>query len=469
MPAQLPKPRTSGLPTQRVNRRQLLCAGGLGFLGFNLAQLLEAETLARRAGAVQAPKSPIKSCIVMFYYGGPSHHDTWDMKPQAPLEVRGEFKSIATSVPGVRISEHLPRSAKIMDRVAVIRSAHHTMRNHNAAAVEALCGRTPLKGDLELLANDPTTDFPCYGSAVSYLSPRTTSASMVPAHVALPHVMYNVVKLPGQTAGFLGPVYEPLQVTKDPNQPDFRVSEIELPAGLSLAELENRQTLLSRINSQMTAAPSAAGQGSMSAFYQRAFDLLRSDGVRRSFDINQEEPRVRERYGRNIHGQSALLARRLVESGVRFVSVYDKVTNGLDNWDTHVNNFGRLKDQLLPPCDTAFSALVEDLADRGLLDTTLVIMLGEFGRTPKINKDGGRDHWPDCYSVVMAGGGVSGGAQYGTSDKLGAYPDLNPVSPGDLAATIFWRFGLDPSAELHDATGRPLRLASGEPIYGLFG
>jgi hypothetical protein len=343
------------------------------------------------------------------------------------------------------------------------------MRNHNAAAVEALCGRTPLKGDLELLANDPTTDFPCYGSAVSYLSPRTTSASMVPAHVALPHVMYNVVKLPGQTAGFLGPVYEPLQVTKDPNQPDFRVSEIELPAGLSLAELENRQTLLSRINSQMTAAPSAAGQMSMSAFYQRAFDLLRSDGVRRSFDINQEEPRVRECYGRNIHGQSALLARRLVESSVRFVSVYDKVTNGLDNWDTHVNNFGRLKDQLLPPCDTAFSALVEDLADRGLLDTTLVIMLGEFGRTPKINKDGGRDHWPDCYSVVMAGGGIRGGTQYGTSDKLGAYPDANPVTPGDLAATIFWRFGLDPSAELHDATGRPLRLASGEPIRGLFG
>ena len=153
---------------------------------------------------------------------------------------------------------------------------------------------------------------------------------------------------------------------------------------------------------------------------------------------------------------------------MRFVSVYDKVTNGLDNWDTHVNNFGRLKDQLLPPCDMAFSALVEDLEARGLLDSTLVIMLGEFGRTPKINKDGGRDHWPDCYSVVMAGGGVTGGAQYGTSDKLGAYPDLNPVTPGDLAATIFWRFGLDPATELHDLAGRPLRLATGEPIYGLF-
>ncbi|MBI3838871.1 MAG: DUF1501 domain-containing protein [Planctomycetia bacterium] len=458
-------PHTPGLEYARISRRRLLCAGGLGFLGLNLADLLRAETVAGQSPLAKGGKSPIKSCVLMFYYGGPSHHDTWDMKPHAPLEVHGEFKSIATSVPGVRISEHLPRSAKIMDRLAVIRSAHHGMRNHNAAAVEALCGRTPLKGDLELLANDPTTDFPCYGSAVSYLSPRK---SQVPSHVALPHVMYNVVKLPGQTAGFLGPAYEPLQVTKDPNAPDFRVGEIELPTGLTLAELENRQSLLARVNAQMTAVSPSAGQGTMNAFYERAFSLLRSDQVRRSFDIGQEDPRVRERYGRNVHGQSALLARRLVETGVRFVSVYDKVTNGLDNWDTHVNNFGRLKDQLLPPCDQAFSALVEDLHARGLFDSTLVIMLGEFGRTPKINKDGGRDHWPDCYSVVMAGGGVTGGLQYGTSDKLGAYPDSNPVTPGDLAATIFWRFGLDLTTELHDATGRPFRLAAGEPIYGLF-
>jgi hypothetical protein len=448
---------------QRIDRRQLLTAGGLGFLGLNLAQLLEAETLA---GAAAGPKGSIKSCILMFYYGGPSHHDTWDMKPGAPLEVRGEFQSTATSVPGVRISEHLPRCAKILDRVAIIRSAHHTMRNHNAAAVEALCGRTPVKGDLELLANDPTTDFPCFGSALSYLAPRK---STVPSHVALPHVMYNVVKLPGQTAGFLGPAFEPLQVASDPNKPEFRVGEIQLPSGVTLAELENRQALLSRVNSQLTAEHVAPPQETMSAFYRRAFDLLRSDAVRQAFDINQENPKLRERYGRNVHGQSALLARRLVESGVRFVSVYDKVTNGLDNWDTHVNNFGRLKDQLLPPCDMAFSALVEDLQDRGLLDSTLVIMLGEFGRTPKINAQGGRDHWPDCYSVVMAGGGITGGAQYGTSDKLGAHPDLNPVTPGDLAATSVWRFGLDPSAELHDLAGRPLRLATGEPIRALFG
>jgi hypothetical protein len=354
-----------------------------------------------------------------------------------------------------------------MDRVAVIRSAHHRMTNHNAAAVEALCGRTPLRGDLELLSNDPTTDFPCYGSALSYLS-KGAAPPHVPPHVALPHVMYNVVKLPGQTAGFLGAAYEPLQVNRDPNSPEFRVSEIELPSGLSLAELENRHALLDRVNAQMT-EPRSVGQGSMGAFYERAFNLLRSDAVRKSFDINQEDAKTRERYGRNVHGQSALLARRLVEAGVRFVSVYDKVTNGLDNWDTHVNNFGRLKDQLLPPCDMAFSALVEDLQARDMLDSTLVIMLGEFGRTPKINVQGGRDHWPNCYSVVMAGGGIRGGAQYGSSDKIGAYPELHPVTPGDLAATIFWRFGLDPASELFDASGRPYRLATGEPIEALFG
>jgi hypothetical protein len=351
----------------------------------------------------------------------------------------------------------------VVDRLAIVRSMHHKMRNHNAAAVEALCGVTPAKGDLELLANDPTVDFPCYGSAITYLKGRGKD---VPPHVALPHTMYNVVKLPGQTAGFLGPAYEPFQVESDPNSPNFRVGEIELPAGLSLAELENRQALLGHVNAGM---PSDKAASTMNAHYQRAFSLLRSASVRKAFDISQEAPATRDRYGRNVHGQSALLARRLVESGVRFVSVHDRVRNGPNNWDTHDNNFGRLKDDLLPPCDLAFSALIEDLEARGLLASTLVVMLGEFGRTPKINAQGGRDHWPDCYSLVLAGGGVQGGQIYGASDKLGGYPDADGVTPGDLAATIFWRFGLDPATELHDLTGRPFRLAGGEPISRLFG
>lgn len=447
------------------SRRHLLRAGGLGFLGLNLANLLELEARGATSTTAGGLPSQVKSCIVMFYYGGPSHHDTFDMKPDAPAEVRGTFGSIATSVPGMRVCEHLPRTAQVMHHLAVIRSMHHTMRNHNSAAVEALCGRTPLKGDLELLANDPTSDFPCFGSALTYLKGRTDN---VPSHVALPHVMYNVVKLPGQTAGFLGPAYEPLQVESDPNSPQFRVGAIELPAGVTLSEMENRRALLSQVNARLAAEPKS-GPGTMSTYYQRAFDLLRSDAVRKAFDINQEPAATRERYGRNVHGQSALLARRLVEAGVRFVSVHDRVRNGPNNWDTHDNNFGRLKDDLLPPCDLAFSALVEDLAQRGLLDSTLVVMLGEFGRTPKLNAQGGRDHWPDCYSVILAGGGIQGGRYYGASDKIGAYPDTQGVTPGDLAATIYDRFGLDPKTELHDLTGRPFTLAAGAPIRGLFG
>jgi hypothetical protein len=470
MPANVPH-RSSNPSTDspfKFSRRHLLRAGGLGFLGLNLATLLEAEALAATsgtAGTAGALPPQIKSCIVMFYYGGPSHHDTFDMKPNAPAEVRGTFNSIATNVPGMRVCEHLPHTAKVMQHLTVIRSMHHTMRNHNSAAVEALCGRTPLKGDLELLSNDPTSDFPCYGSALTFLKGRT---EQVPAHVALPHVMYNVVKLPGQTAGFLGPAYEPLQVESDPNTPDFRVGAIELPAGLTLGEMENRKALLSHVNARLAGEPTKA-QGAMNTFYERAFSLLRSDTVRRAFDINQENAQTRERYGRNVHGQSALLARRLVESGVRFVSVHDRVRNGPNNWDTHDNNFNRLKDDLLPPCDLAFSALVEDLHQRGLLDSTLVVMMGEFGRTPKLSSAGGRDHWPDCYSVVMAGGGVRGGTYFGSSDKLGAYPETDGVTPGDLAATIYARFGLNPKTELHDMTGRPFALAAGEPVSGLFG
>jgi hypothetical protein len=352
-----------------------------------------------------------------------------------------------------------------MDKLAIVRSLHHPMRNHNSAAVEALCGRTPLKGDLELLADDPNS-FPCYGSVLSSLLPGKRE---IPAHVALPHVMYNVVVLPGQTAGFLGAAQSPFQVTRDPNETGFGVGELELPAHLSLARLENRQALLSLIEAQTSCAERLAGTKALTVYQERALQLLRSEKVRRAFDLCQEPPRLRERYGRDTLGQSLLLARRLVEAGVRFVNVNDKVHNGqLANWDSHENNFARLKDDLLPPADRAFSALIEDLDARGLLESTLVVTLAEFGRTPRINKTGGRDHWPDCYSVVLAGGGVQGGSIYGASDKFGAYPALDPITPGDLAATLYWCFGLDPANEIRDRIGRPYRLADGEPILKLF-
>jgi hypothetical protein len=446
-----------------LSRRRLLQAGTLGWAGLNLAALLRAE----EQGAARSPerKGAIRSCILLYYYGGPSHLDTWDMKPGAPQEVRGEFRSIATATPGLRIGEHLPRCARLTNRLAILRSMHHSMTNHNAAAVESLCGRTPVKGDLELLGDDANS-FPCYGAALSYLKQGRRN---IPCHVALPHVMYNVVRLPGQTAGFLGAANNSFQVNRDPNHPDFCVDELSLPGDMPLARLEDRRSLLSAIEGRVQRAEAVAARGTMTVHQQRAFHLLSSAEVRRAFDLSRESERTRERYGRNTLGQSLLLARRLVEAGVRFVNVNDKITNGQTaNWDSHENNFGRLKNDLLPPADQAFSGLIEDLEARGLLASTLVVALAEFGRTPKINANRGRDHWPFCFSVVLAGGGVQGGAVYGASDRIGAYPAVNPVLPGNLAATIFWLFGIDPTTPIHDPTGRPYPLAEGEPLRVLF-
>ncbi|MDR3638091.1 MAG: DUF1501 domain-containing protein [Isosphaeraceae bacterium] len=448
------------VPGSALSRRCLLRAGSLGAFGLNLAQLLRGEAVS--ASAVPA----VRSCILIFYYGGPSHHDTWDMKPNAPREVRGEFRAIATNVPGIHVSEHMPHCARVVDRLAIVRGLHHPMTNHNAAAFATLSGRPPLKGDLELLGND-RNDPPCLGSMLSQqLPPRQD----LPTFVALPHVMHNVVKLPGQVAGFLGSMHEPFQVLRDPNAPDFRLDELELPGDVSLDRLEHRESLLRFMDDQRYAAEQAAGLRGLDPYRAQASRFLRSEAVRRALRLDLEDPRLRDRYGRTKHGQSVLLARRLVEAGVRFVTVYDHETNGqLANWDAHQDVFPRLKNDLLPPVDRAYAALIDDLDGSGLLDSTLVIALGEFGRTPKINANGGRDHWPFCFSAILAGGGVRGGVVHGASDKLGAYPELDAVTPADLAATLFDRFGLDPTTELRDLTGRPYRLAEGQPIRALFG
>lgn len=436
--------------------------GGLGLMGLNLPGWFRASALAAPA----AGRGPIKSCILVFFYGGPSHIDTYDMKLEAPAEVRGEFKPISTAVPGLQICEHLPRMARVMDRVALVRSMHHPMRNHNAAAVEALCGRTPLGGDQELLADDAQA-FPCYGSMVHYLT-RERAAEL--PSVALPHVMYNVVKLPGQIAGFLGPKYNPFHVQADPTAPTFRVNELELPAELPLARLEHRQSLVRLIDRQIAKGEQmAASTGPMQAYYEKAFGLLSSPAVRQGFDIGQEAPATRDRYGRNVFGQSLLLARRLVEAEVPFVTVYDKVHNGQEaNWDCHQKCFERHRDHLLPSADQGLSALIEDLEARGLLASTLIVALAEFGRTPKINTSAGRDHWPDCFTVLLSGGGVKGGHVHGASDKIGAYPATDAVSPGDLAATIYRRFGLDHETIVHDLNDRPWKAAEGTPLETLF-
>ncbi|MFO1091881.1 MAG: DUF1501 domain-containing protein [Planctomycetaceae bacterium] len=435
---------------------------------------LQMVTAASAAGALSRPgnaastitaglelpefKTPIRSCILVFHYGGPSQLETFDPKPDAPKEVRGEYGVIDTAAPGVRISEHWPLMAKLMNRVGLIRSVHHPMRNHNSAAAEILTGRTPAGGDLELLA-DEARSCPTLGSAVTFgLGER---AHTLP-YVALPYTMFNVVQLPGQTPGFLGGRFDRFQVDGNPNAPNFQVSALQQQRGAN--GVAARHSLLAALDG----AASDDSEQRMRGYQERALELIGSESVRRSFDIDQEQPETRDRYGRTLVGQCCLLARRLVEGGVNVVAVFDGQHNGQDaNWDSHTTLFTRHK-QLIPPADLALSALISDLAERGLLESTLVLSLGEFGRTPKINGSAGRDHWPDVQTVLMAGGGVRGGSVYGASDRIAAYPAIDPVSPGDLLSTILWRFGINPRTEVHDQTNRPFRLADGEPLARLF-
>ncbi|HEV3385866.1 MAG TPA: DUF1501 domain-containing protein, partial [Gemmata sp.] len=433
-----------------LSRRRVLQLGGSA-LGCGLAGKLQA--LATPATSVS---KSIRACILVFYYGGPSHLDTFDPKPSAPAEVRGQYSSIATAVPGVRVCEHLPLTARIMNRVALVRGLHHPMRNHNSAAAEALTGRTPAGGDLELLSDDPR-GMPTLGSAVSF---ALGSRAHVLPYVALPYTLYNVVQLPGQTPGLLGGAYDRFQVENDPSAPGFRVSAFD-----GVEDLSERGKLLRKLD--QTPLP---GQVARAETYRdRALRILAAPEVRRLFEVQKEPERVRERYGKHRLGQSLLLARRLVEGGVNFVAAFDGQRNGQDaNWDSHEKLFPRHL-ELIPPSDQALSALIEDLDARGLLDSTLVVALSEFGRTPKINKSAGRDHWPDCYTALLAGGSVTGGAVLGASDKIGAYPTIDPVTPAEIAATIFWRFGIEPATEVIDQTGRPFRLTEGEPVRRLFG
>ena len=450
-----------------------------GALGLSLSGLWRAQAAladAKRSSAI----SKIRSCIIVFYYGGPSHLDTYDLKPNAPADVRGEFQSIETSVPGLRISEHLPHMAKVMHKVAIVRSMTHQNRLHDSASTEVLTGRQSPQGDREEFAAIPQF-YPCYGATLSYF--RREQGVEIP-HAALPFLFHNVVDVPCQGGGFLGSAFDPLQISVDAEQRAYRVGLLSPPDGKSLASVAERRRLLDAIENVAETNTSAERQ--WRTFYDKAFRLLGSETLRRALDLSQEPAAVRDRYGhvpfvavngdtsqsasansRAMRGQNLLVARRLVEAGVPFVNVFDFQQQG-QNWDAHANNFFHHKHYLLPQTDQSLSALIEDLDQRGLLDSTLVIAMGEFGRTPRINANAGRDHWPDCYSIVLAGGGVKGGYVYGSSDKLGAYPEANPVRPSDLAATIYDRFGLDPATEIHDLTNRPHRIADGQPMREWF-
>ena len=401
----------------------------------------------------------------------------FDMKPAAPDNIRGEFKQISTTVPGTFISELLPSHANIMHKISVVRSMHHTNRLHDSASTESLTGRQSPQGDREEFK--PIRQFyPAYGAALSML--RSDLEQELP-FVALPWVFRNVIPVPCQWGGFLGKTYDPFQITGDISKATFRADAFNRPADLPILRLKSRQQLLSQINSDssLEAATSNRGFGS---HLKKALELMQSTRLSKALKIEEESDATRAAYGlydekppqgvRNVsghqlRGQNLLIARRLVEAGVQFINVYDFRVQG-QNWDSHANNFAEHRDRLVPPMDKAFAALINDLEDRGLLDSTLVIGMGEFGRTPKINANAGRDHWPDCYSITLAGGGVKGGYVHGASDNIGAYPVEKAVTPGDLAATIYWRFGINPNSDILDHTGRPHRLAEGHPIYELF-
>jgi hypothetical protein len=451
---------------KRLSRRSWLQVGGLGWLGLSLPSLLRGESTTE-------VKSVAKSCVLFLLHGGPSQLDIWDMKPLAPAEVRGEFKPIATRVPGIRITEHLPRLASLSHLFTIVRSMTHTAVNHNTATYWVTTGHPPQR---DLIAFSPSeNDFPNLGAQIAL---RKAGANNSPAAVSLPDpVSDGPYTTPGQNGGFLGAAYAPFAIYGDPNDAQFAVEGLGAGPEHSPGRLSERRSLLRGLDEQLSRFSDDPHIGRMDRYQQRAFNLLTSDATRRAFNIGAESSRLRERYGRHKYGQSLLLARRLVEAGVRLVTVYwgGRVNNPVPHWDTHFNNNRRLKEELLPPFDQCFSAFLEDLDTRGLLASTLVICMGEFGRTPRFGQftgNGvdatGRDHWPHCYSVVVSGGTAAGGRVLGQSDSFAAYPAADPYSPQDLAATILNALGINPQDKVLDGFGQSVPLCPGRVRESLF-
>jgi hypothetical protein len=444
-----------------ISRREFLRIGGLSLGGLTLPALLQSRSEAAPA------RNRVKSVIQLFMWGGPSQHETFDLKPGAPAGIRGTFQPIATNVPGIQISEHLPRLARMADRYAILRSVTHTGVNHGTSAYHMLTGHIHFSPGT--LRHPSPNDYPHVGCAASRFGRQPRD---VPAYVALPSVLLDGDggEVPGQGPGILGQRYAPFQVKGDPTEANFSIETLTLPPELSGRRLRGRiglQAALEREGERRARQPGVRG---MDSHYEQAFRLLQSPAARRAFNLASESIRVRERYGMHHFAQSCLLARRLVEAGVPLITVYwnspSLTTN--QSWDTHNDSFNRLKDHLLPAFDLAMTALLDDLHSRGLLDETLVVWMGEFGRTPRINRNAGRDHWGFCQSVLMAGGGVRGGQVYGSSDAHAAYAAELPVSPDDLAATVFHSLGIRLDQEMRDAQGRPLPLCTGRPVLGLF-
>jgi hypothetical protein len=449
-------------PVPLLARRRLLQVGGIGALGLTLPELLVGENSSDTAE---------RSCIFIVQYGGCSHIDSLDPKPAAPEDIRGPYKPIQSRAPDIQLGELLPQLATLADRFAVVRSMSHGNGGHDGGMHVAMTGHSV-----------PAPDTPYYGSVVARVRPSTRN---MPSYVWLQNLAGDVQPR-YLTGGFLGPAYSPLRVGTDldnPSAPDFRFTAFDPPSGTADQTLLSRQRLLRQLNAQSGHLAGAATM-SVTRFQERAFDLVTGTEARRAFDLTLEQDTVRDRYGRHPLGQNLLLARRLVEAGVRLVSVTawcglaegEKFTN-VQTWDMHGpvaahigSIFGNGSYGLgfaLPRVDQSVSALLQDLADRGLLESTLVVMVGEFGRTPQVNNQG-RDHWPACYSALLAGAGVRGGLVYGASDRQGGYVRDNPVSPEDFGATLFHALGIDPGTRLgRDGFTHPA--STGQPVFELFG
>ncbi len=444
-----------------MTRREVLQVGYSGLVGMGLPALLAnqaqaAETTARRA----------RSVILIVLTGAPSQLDMFDLKPDAPESVRGTFRPIATRAVGVQICEHLPTLAARANKFAIVRSMTHGLPSHEHATHMVLTGvdRMPV-GSTHMASRH---DWPCYASGLNYVRPRRDG---FPNGVILPTYLHNGYGFSGQNAGFLGARHDPWQVREDPNGPNFRVENLSL--GLSIGDLDNRRRLLSQVDQQRAGLDRARAVSDYTSQQQQAFSMLTTSEVGRAFAIDREPAAVRDRYGRNAFGQSLLLSRRLVEAGVPIIQANMGTMN---TWDTHNSNFIQLKDRLLPPLDQGVAALLDDLDTRGLLDETLIVMVGEFGRTPQLGGNvgtpsyvpDGRDHWAGVFFAVFAGAGVRGGQVIGSSDRIAAYPASSPFYPSNLGATIYHVLGVDPRTAIADRLNRPMHLNEGEVIAPLF-
>jgi hypothetical protein len=428
-----------------LSRRSFVQAGVCGLTGLTLADALQARAAQQAAG--RATKDT--SVILIWKGGGPSHLDMWDLKPKAPAEFRGDFMPIQTNVPGIDIGQHLPLSAQVMDKYSIVRSVTHPDAGHESASHYLLTGYRP--------TNDiPSNEVPSYGSITA--KQRGPRRPGLPAYVAVPEAPKSTA------AAYLGVAYNPFSIGSDPNKDDFSVRNLKLPNGISLGRLENRKGLLGIVDTLRRESDQSGLMDGLDSFTQKAFEMVTSPAALKAFDIRQEDEKLREDYGRNGLGQSMLLARRMVEAGVTFVTV------NAGGWDTHANNFESLKKNKLPDFDRAWSALTRDLSARGMYENTLVLVWGEFGRTPRINKDAGRDHWPGAMSVVFAGGGLKMGQAIGETDAKAEYPINRPISPEDVLSTMYHVLGVDQKVEYENEAQRPVKvLNSGTPIRELIG